>query len=80
MSRETTQQELVWMSPEEYESSGGGQEDIQLEDANHTKLPRLDLPAILIKNGTFYLFISHNNIGHLMSNIIISVIRYSVET
>ena len=53
MSGETTQQELVWMSPEEYESSVGGQEDIQLEDANHTKLPRLGLPAILIENGTF---------------------------
>ena len=58
MSGETTQQELVWMSPEEYESSVGSQENVQLEDVDHAELPGADLPAILIENGTFYLFMS----------------------
>ena len=58
MSGDTTQQKLVWMSPEEYETSVRSQENVQLDDVDHNELPGLDLTAILIKNGTFYLFIS----------------------
>ena len=58
MSGDTTQQKLVWMSPQEYESSVESQENVQVEDVDHAELPGADLPAILIENGTFYLFMS----------------------
>ena len=53
MSGDTTQQKLVWISPEEYKSSVRSQENVQLEGVDHNELPGVDLPAILIKNGTF---------------------------
>lgn len=54
MSGEATQQELVWITPEEYESSVEGEkaslENMQI-DSDHVDLPGSDLPTLLIANG-----------------------------
>lgn len=54
MSGDTPQQDLVWVSPEDYESSvEGDKESVMMEEGEeHIDLPGgVDLPAILIENG-----------------------------
>ena len=50
MSGETTQQDLVWVSPSEYESASMERRSTTTGE-DTTDLPGSDLPAILIQNG-----------------------------
>lgn len=50
MSGETTQQDLVWVSPSEYESASMERRS-KMTGEDTTDLPGSDLPAILIQNG-----------------------------
>ena len=46
MSAETTQQELVWVSPEEYNSSVDGEKEMMQVDGGD-----VDIPSLQIVNG-----------------------------